>query len=430
MAGDEANKVLKYGLVQDGKIIEEGILSEKEGITVGSDPSNTITIAEGKIPRKHRLIEPRGKHYKLLLFKGLVGKVSIGNKVYSVQEIESSDFGVKKGGYTEVELSVKSKGKLLFGKTTILFQLIPPPPPPPILKLPKELKANIWSGIDLFFITIVLLSALFHISLVAYMNSIERSDTLGSEDIAELTKQIISYDDVELIEDPPEDEALKETKSTKAGGGGGPKEEKEKGVGDRGLVALITKMSKTGGSVADIIGEGSNEDLGSAIGKFSGLEVAGKGNVGLRKGGGDGTGSGSSVNVGDLGSYSPLSSKGTGTRVERKVKSRVGSAPGGVTGKIAPASVYSVIRSRIGGVKYCYEKQLKTNPALAGKIRVQFVIGGSGSVSSCSVVANSLGNTSVQLCVCRMVRRWKFPPPDEGTVTVGYTFIFSAVSGG
>ena len=430
MAGDNPLKVLKFGLVQDGKIIEEGILGEKEGVTLGSDPTNTISIPEVRVPRKHRLIESHGDSYRLSIFQGLEGKISIGDEICDLKELIEQGRTTAKGNYHEITLTSVSKGKLLIGKTTILFQLVPPPPPPPILKLPKELRANMWGGFDLFFVTIVLLSALFHISMVTYLNTLELNDALTSAETAKFAKRLITTEDIEIIEnDLQEDEELQSKKVKKSGGGpkgGGSKDAEDKGVDSKGLIALITKHRGSGGSVSDILSEGLGDDLQSAISGISGVDVARGPGGGSRDTKGSGPGGGGSVNVGDLASYSSKTSVKSSSRVETKVKSNISGASGGVSGKIDQGSVYSVIRRRIGGVRYCYESQLKTNPGLAGKIRVQFVIGSSGGVSSCSVVSNSMGNTFVQECVCRMVQRWKFPQPEEGTVTVGYTFIFSS----
>lgn len=431
MTGDAPYRVLKYGLVQDGKIIEEGILDAKEGITLGSDPSNTISVTEGRVPRRHRLIESSGNSYKLTLFEGIDGKLSVGDQIFSISDIDSSDIIVKKGNYREIKLEETSKGKLVLGRTTILFQLVPPPPPPPILKLPKELRASMWSGFDLFFVTVILLSALFHLSLVTYLSSLEVTDTLSSVDTLKFIKPLVTTKDIEIIEDEFTDEKKpEEAKAKKPAGGsggkkGGLKDEEDKGVESKGLLAIITKEGGSG-SIADVLSDSIGDDLTSAIDGISGVDVA-RGTVGRgTKGEGGGGGGGNAVNVDNLASYSSKGSVKSGKRVETKVKSKISGASGGVSGKIDQASVYSVIRRRLGGVRYCYESQLKTNPSLAGKIRVQFTIGSSGGVSSCSVVSNSMGNAMVQECVCRMVRRWKFPEPEEGTVTVGYTFIFSS----
>jgi TonB family protein len=435
MAGEtgKVRRVLKFGLVQDGKIIEEGILGEKEGMTIGADPSNTISVTDLNIPKRHRLMEPHANGYKLTAFRGLEGKISLGDKVLILDVASIENVGVKKGKYREILLPASSKGKLVLGRTTILFQLVPPPPPPPILKLPKELRGNVMSGFDLFFFAVILLSALFHISLVTYLNTLEVTDELTTAEIQKFTKQLVSTEDIEVItEEEPEKEKKDEAKKKKAGGSakkGGSKEAEDKGFENKGLVGLITKHSGSSGSVADILSEGMGDDLSAVISGISGVDVARSGSDKFRGKRGSGNGqAGGTVEVGDLNKLSSKGTINTGKKIVKKIKSKITSAAGGVTGKIDQSSVYGVIRKRIGGVRFCYESQLKTNPSLAGKIRVQFVIGSSGSVTSCSVVSNSMGNTLVQECICRMVRRWKFSTPDEGTVTVGYTFIFSAVN--
>jgi hypothetical protein len=55
---------------------------------------------------------------------------------------------------------------------------------------------------------------------------------------------------------------------------------------------------------------------------------------------------------------------------------------------------------------------------------VLFSISPSGDVASCSITENTMNNTIVSDCICRRVGRWRFPAPDEGQVTVSYTFVF------
>jgi TonB family protein len=428
MTGEPPTRALKFGLVQDGKLIDEGILHGKEGVTVGSDTTATINVSDPNMPKRLRLIEPHGSGYRLTFQKGITGQVSIGDQVMSLEQLAQSQNSVKKGDTTEVVLNVSAKGRLDVGASSILFQFIPSPTLAPIQKLPKEYRSRPFSEFDIFFVVIVLVSALFHLSMVTYLNSLEVTDSLTSDETARFAKRLVTTEDIVLVEDEMEDEELDTKKKPGGGGQKGGGAEEDKGVESKGLLALITKHGGSG-SVADILSEGIGDDLTSAISGISGVEVAGKGAGGMkgtRGGDGSGTGAGNSVGVGDIGSVGSKKSVGTGTRMEKKVKSNISGGPGGVSGKIDQASVYSVIRRRLGGVRYCYESQLKTNPSLSGKIRVQFVIGSTGSVGSCSVVSNSMGNAYVQDCVCRMVGRWKFPSPDEGTVTVGYTFIFSS----
>lgn len=432
------SRVLKFGLVQDGKLIEQGILSGKDALTVGSDPTNTLSVADPIVPKKHRLIETSGNHFKVSVFKGLDCRITLDDKLMSLDELLEKGIAKKKGHYTEFNLSPSSKGKFQIGNTTILYQLIPPPPPPPMLKLPKDLRSGLLKGLDFVFIAILILSVIIHVIVVGVLNTMEVSDNLSSAEQMKFAKKLVTAAEVILVQeeinkDENKEEDKQNAKPKKGGGGAAVKDKgdggEKGGVENKGLIALITKEGTGGGSIANIINQGLGDDLANAINKFGGVEVARAGNVGNigkdRKGSG-GKGAGGTVGVGDLGAVSGKGTVEGGQRVEQKVKANISGGGAGVTGKIDQASVYSVIRRRIGGVRYCYESQLKTNPSLAGKIRVSFTIGSTGSVTSCSVVSNSMGDVMVQECVARMVRRWQFPPPDEGVVTVGYTFIFSS----
>ena len=435
MAGETLSRVLKFGLVQDGKLIEEGILEEKQGITLGYDATNTISVTGDNMPRKHRLVEPSGNGFKLNVIPDVEGKVAVGNAVTDIKDLIQSGAAVQKGNFYEIKLDLTSKGKLSIGKSTILFQLIPPPAAQqPVLKLPKELRSGFVQSFDWFFLAVIILSMAFHIGVASYLNTLEVSESIN-KDVQNRFFDKVTAAEVEAVieEDAPEDENLDD--KPKAGGGGtkgGGGGDEEKGVESKGVLALITKTGGPGGSVADIIGEGSGV-MDAIAGLGDGVTVASSGNIGgLGSGprtgaGGDGTGG--AVGLDKIGSVGGSKSAGSLKETKKQVKAAISQAAGGVSGNIDASSVRAVISGRLGGVRYCYEQQLKTNPALQGKVRVSFVIGGSGSVAGCSVSSDTTGNALVSQCVCRMVSRWKFPAPsDGGNVTVTHTFVFSPAS--
>ena len=60
-----------------------------------------------------------------------------------------------------------------------------------------------------------------------------------------------------------------------------------------------------------------------------------------------------------------------------------------------------------------------------GKIVFEWVIELSGSVGVVRIKQSSLKDSSVATCIQALMRRWKFPKPQGGTVTVTYPFGFS-----
>ncbi len=428
MPSAEMNRVLKIGLVQDGKLIEDSTLGDKAGVTIGLDPSNTLSIAEPNIPRRHMLLEHTNQGYKLNILEGMTGRLQIDYKTMDFAEAIKSGLAKKAVKGYEIVLAKESKGKITVGRSTVLFQLVPPPPPPPIMQLPKELKAGLFRNFDLFFMVVLLISALLHTSLILYLNSIPLSDVDEMPLDAERFIQVVQAEDIVMPEEEEEPEDEEVTK--KPGGGGGGGGGADKGVENRGILALITRAGAKNGTVADLLSDsGLGGNLEDALNSIGGVRVGRAGDEGIGSGtrgsGAGGTGSGSGVGIGDIGSIGSGGSKGTGSRTEHKVSAKMSTKSGGVSGKIDKAAVSSTIRRYLGGVRHCYEMQLRVNPSLKGTVRIQFIIGSSGAVSGCSVTSDSMGNTLISSCVCRRVQRWRFPPPDEGTVTVSYSFVFT-----
>lgn len=90
--------------------------------------------------------------------------------------------------------------------------------------------------------------------------------------------------------------------------------------------------------------------------------------------------------------------------------------------------IADVIRRNIGQIRYCYERQLSSNPDLYGKVLVKFTIGASGEVGMPKVDSSTLQSAMVEGCILRRLASWRFPLPKGGTeVRVSYPFLFKAL---
>src|SRR5262249_14974992 len=101
------------------------------------------------------------------------------------------------------------------------------------------------------------------------------------------------------------------------------------------------------------------------------------------------------------------------------------SAPS-VDGKIDASIVAREIRSRMRAIQACYERQLKRNPNLGGKIGLRFTIGSVGKVTNVSIESDSVGDPSVTDCVKQAVLRWRFPAPEGGPAEVVTPIVLQA----
>lgn len=87
------------------------------------------------------------------------------------------------------------------------------------------------------------------------------------------------------------------------------------------------------------------------------------------------------------------------------------------------------IKTQLGQILYCYERQLSAHPELEGKVAVRFTIGSSGKVEEQIIGDTTLKNATVEGCILNRVAQWKFPTPQGGTkVNVTYPFLFKSTN--
>jgi TonB family protein len=90
-----------------------------------------------------------------------------------------------------------------------------------------------------------------------------------------------------------------------------------------------------------------------------------------------------------------------------------------------PALIDAAIRRHLPEIEYCYDRELQSDPSLAGKVVVHFVITGDGHVGAAEIEQSTLGNAAVDGCVLTRVKAIVFAqPPGRGMVSVHYPFLF------
>jgi TonB family protein len=98
-----------------------------------------------------------------------------------------------------------------------------------------------------------------------------------------------------------------------------------------------------------------------------------------------------------------------------------------ISGGLDREIIAQYIRSQLGQILYCYERQLSANPELYGKVAVKFTILADGGVEAQSITNSTLKHQLVESCILQKVSLWKFPKPEGGTkVLVSYPFLFKS----
>ncbi len=165
------------------------------------------------------------------------------------------------------------------------------------------------------------------------------------------------------------------------------------------------------------LGHGGSGTIGSVrVGGAKGVSGFGQGTGGFNSGqGGLGGNGGAGLAPGDGRARANVSINEGGVDV----------AGGGLTSE----EINRVIRASKGSFRSCYQSLLQSNPGISGDIKIKFVIGPAGRVtsSSPSSVSSKFNGTNMGSCMSGKMRQLGFPKPRGGvSVTVNYPFSFSA----
>jgi outer membrane biosynthesis protein TonB len=88
-------------------------------------------------------------------------------------------------------------------------------------------------------------------------------------------------------------------------------------------------------------------------------------------------------------------------------------------------SLLAVVRRYAPGIQFCYDNELKRNPALRGKLVVTITVLASGEVSEASVTDDTLRSAAVTQCMLAQIRGWRFPAIAQGVTSFRAPFVFT-----
>ncbi|QDK45081.1 hypothetical protein DOM22_07875 [Bdellovibrio sp. ZAP7] len=215
---------------------------------------------------------------------------------------------------------------------------------------------------------------------------------------------------------------------TPAAGGGGKLANMMKSISDGRISKLIGKVSAQGAKSANVMfAQGVKAGSGP-----SGRGLAAVGNIERsgRDWGAAGNGSGVLISTNGKGGGKNASGMG-GMAAGGTGNAGVGliEEESEITGGLDREVIAQYIKSKLGQILYCYERQLSANPDLFGKVAVKFTIGGTGQVEQQIIGDTTLKNSTVEGCILNRVAAWKFPAPQGGTrVLVTYPFLFKSTN--
>jgi hypothetical protein len=434
-------KVLRVAVICDDLICDELHQVRQGSVTVGSHYGSTLMVFGAATPRRHRLFEFRGGRYYLDLPPQARGKIALGRKRFTVNQLRKR-FGTR--DFLRIQLNAEAKGKLVFGETTLLFQFDNPKPVPKKAPFPAEFKPVIANFINKTEAASLAAAALL---LGSYFIWAATRDVVlfAPGEIDDRFAKVMGLYNEDEDEEPPEEEAAEEMLAQEE------EEEEKKEEEEIDISELVEKPNKYS---AEAIKEARGVGIARVLGTYGGP--------------GDGTVfdviQSTDNNLGDLfdlgmtttimadgGDISPFVPGGKGVdqyggtvgtkgletkegpdvektqKKEKKVRGKAKQSGGtDIFGDVDKKAVKATIRRRISALQYCYEKALRTNPTLGGKMTYTINISVMGSVTRVDIEEDTVGNAGVTACTKGKIKGWRFPVQGaEDPAEVTFSVVFS-----
>src|SRR5438046_8399759 len=120
-------KVLRIGLVQGGKVIEERVIKQRTHVTIGPSEKSMFVVPSQNVPPNFRLFELIGNEYHLNFLDGMSGRVALQTGISDLAALRGQAKRSAQGAY-HVRVTEDARRKVVVGETTFLLQFVAPPP--------------------------------------------------------------------------------------------------------------------------------------------------------------------------------------------------------------------------------------------------------------------------------------------------------------
>jgi hypothetical protein len=431
-------KVLRIGVVQAGRVVEERIIKQRTHVTVGPSEKSMFVISSRSVPPNFRLFELVGNDYSLNFLDTMTGRIALPTGI--------SDLGVLKGqarrtpqGAYQVRLTDDSRGKVVIGDVTFLFQFVAPPPVQPKPQLPVAVYRGA-SSIDWPTTIIAAFAFLVHFMAIGLLYS-DWLDPIVDEEVsvAGLVDTMKNLPPPPPIEDEPTevDESAEKAEKAETSKAAAPKNAGKAPSGamsaqeaaalsnelDQLEMATLGALANDGPATQGVL-KGGDVPTGA-------LDAAAASGAGVGIGGFDLGGAGGAIRPGQGGGLASLGATGKGAGTEGTGKAKAVAGPKGsanVGGAVTQGGNVSnaarVVAGMRAGFRACYNRGLQVNPDAEGSIRLSIRVGPGGEVAGVSAVPSGNLPGSVVSCVQARASAAQFAPPEGGSAVVNVPVTF------
>jgi len=83
-------KILRIGIIQGGRIVEERLVRKREDITIGQSAKNMFVVLSDALPRNWLLFEASGTQYVAHFSDGMDARIAVGNEIISLAQLKQT----------------------------------------------------------------------------------------------------------------------------------------------------------------------------------------------------------------------------------------------------------------------------------------------------------------------------------------------------
>jgi hypothetical protein len=417
--------VLRIGIVLSNSLVEELLVSAGTDVTLGTHGRCTLRVPCAGVPARWRLFRWRRGRFALAIHPSMAGRVAWDREV---RELTPN---------APLSLALGVRGRVVLGEATVLFQLLSLPAiarP----RLPRSLRGSPLQNVDRPFALALVLSVAIH---SATGLGLRRVGWPGKteDDVADFHRIFVRRpvalpparnlrsDVVSVAPRGPTNRAKSSPIKKPAQAGSDIRSQLVDRVGKIGLLAVLTARGQEG-ALSDLLDSGNVDRLQeTALAEVRGVELA---SADARPGLAWTRGSGTVADVkgmANLGSRIDVATTGMATRDERRVPRVRAEAPtleSGTPGQLDEQLLLREVRGRLGAVRACYERALRRNPSLVGKMVLQATISPAGTVSALELAGGSMDDQEMLGCMRGLILHWRFPSFSGGSVEMSLPFVF------
>ncbi|MDZ7331158.1 MAG: TonB family protein [candidate division KSB1 bacterium] len=449
-------KQLVLNVVQPGKA-QQFIVRPNRAFTIGQHGDNDLILFGQNYPKRHILIYQKNGAYLVNIRPFIDGRISTNESTLHIKDLLQHDIIPRNGQDVVLKLNPMNRGFFTVGDARIEFEFRTVDVKAPVVfdtsafSWKKAVMRGLFS--DLMFKAIFLVLLLIN-SLIVYAFKDYVVTTQDKFDIEKMPERLAKF-----IVKPPELKAdlsskILSTTGTSAGeqgqksdgqnrqsnqrggnkgqGGGKGRGNPAASAGLLGLIAGTGPSGKSSSIVDALVDRGLVADLNKIVGGGTNLKVSSGGNTKdaidpldqlIGTGGSGGIDNFLSALEEDV------------PQVELKKQAKVDLVkPSKITGSKeamghrTEESIWNVVNARQGTIRYIYEKYLKRNPNLRGKITIEFTIAANGFVTEAKIIESTIDNPEFEQELLSIIRRLKFEPIPTGNVTTVFPFVFSKIN--